>query len=430
MAQAEDDVDEMQRWLAQGLGRAVLHLETHESAPYRDLILRTCLYDDGFDSQVEPDRAPYLYDVLLASGDEDYFRTRILADFVDPNTEDLNMSQLAGLLVEWARRGDVEARRVLYAVVGEDARNGVAFAEDRLIDLDGWDGFVFLAEQFGAAIESGADNLRDDALMWIESALGEDAVALRLAKLRDGNRLIAAYLDAKESSAASAAARRAARKSLSELDYWQLKDLMGGGKLRSWLGLRGWARHNPNAPWPAIAADVLADPDQGRQATCLRLFSQVEFPLGHAPLLPLLWSDHERLVWAAAEALEWFEHPAIRAEALAMLAADQYPDTALRLLVANWQPGDYAIVEARLRSHESIEELHDLGLAAQSILDEHLAPEAAEVLLYLYENGPCAFCRHRVVEHLLELELLPDWMRYECGFDSNPDIRALVRTHV
>ena len=57
MAQIDDDVREMQRWLAQGLGRAVLHLETHDSAPYLDLILRTCLYDERFATQGEPERA-------------------------------------------------------------------------------------------------------------------------------------------------------------------------------------------------------------------------------------------------------------------------------------------------------------------------------------------------------------------------------------
>jgi hypothetical protein len=74
--------------------------------------------------------------------------------------------------------------------------------------------------------------------------------------------------------------------------------------------------------------------------------------------------------------------------------------------------------------------LHGLGQASLKVIDEHQELEAAEVLLYLYEHGPCASCRRRVVEHLLELELLPDWMRYECGFDSNPDIRALVRPQV
>jgi hypothetical protein len=215
-----------------------------------------------------------------------------------------------------------------------------------------------------------------------------------------------------------------------ELDYWRVKNQVDCGKPGSRSILRGWARHNPNAPWPAIAADVLAETDPDRQANCLQLFTQVEFPPGHAPLLPLLWSGHERLACAAGDVLDWFEHPAIRAEALAMLAVDHHPHTAIALLAAHWQPGDYALIEACLHRHAANDELHYLGMAVLEVLDENQHPEAAEVLLYLYEHGPCAFCRRRVVAHLLELESLPDWMRYECGFDSNSAIRALVRTQV
>ena len=429
MAQIEDDVDEMQRWLAQGLGRAVLHLETHASAPYRDLILRTCLYDQRFTTQGEPDRAPFLYDVLLASGDEDYFRARILAALAAPN-DDLDLDRLCGLLTEWARRGDAECRRALYDVAGKLADEGWSYPADRLIDLDGWDGFVVAAEQLGAAMLAGAEDVHDGALNFIKEQLGEDEVAARLDELRATNHLIAAYLDAIEGDEAAWKTRWAERDRQMELDYWQFKTQLADGERRLMYRMSSWARHNPDAPLPAIAADVLAETGPDLQASCLFLFSEVEFPLGYAPLLPLLWSDERRVVVAAGSALEWFEHPAIRAEGLALLAANRHPDVALGLLAADCQPGDYAIVEARLRSHESIEELHDLGLAAQAIVREHLAPEAAEVLLYLYEHGPCAFCRERVVEHLLELELLPDWMRYECGFDANPDIRALVRTHV
>jgi hypothetical protein len=427
MAQAEDDIHEMQRWLAQGLGRAVLHLETHDSAPYRDLILRTCLYDERFTTQGEPDRAPFLYDVLLDSGDEDYFRERILAALADLN-DDLDVDLLCGLLLEWARRGDAECRRVLYAVAGELATQGWSYPAERLIDLDGWAGFVRAAEQLGAALLAGTDEVHTGALNHIKERLGEDEVAARLDELRASNHLIAAYLDTIEADEAAMKTRWAERDRQMELDYWQFKAQFADSERRLMYRMSSWARHNPDAPFPAIAADVLAEPDPDLQASCVFLFSEIKFPLGHAPLLPLLWSDHERLVRAAATALEWFEHPEIRAEGLALLAANHYPDTTLRLLAADWQPGDYAIVEARLRANESIEELHELGLAAQAIVREHSAADAAGVLLYLYEYGPCAFCRHYVVDLLLELELLPDWMRYECGFDSNPDIRALVRT--
>jgi hypothetical protein len=427
MAQIEDDLHEMQRWLAQGLGRAVLHLELHDSAPYRDLILRTCLYDQRFTTQGEPDRAPYLYDVLLASGDEDYFRARILAALAEP-VDDLDVDLLCGLLAEWARRGDAECRRTLYDVAGKLTDEGWSYPADRLIELDGWDGFVLAAEQLGAALLAGAEDVHDGALNLIKQQLGEDEVAGRLDELRASNQLIAAYLDTIEAGEAGFATRQAERDRLLELDFWQFKAALAGSELSSLLRMRRWARHNPDAPWPAIAADVLAETDPTLQASCLYIFDEIEFPLGHAPLLPLLWSDHERLVRAAVTALDWFEHPHIRAEALAMLSADHEPANALRLLASNWQPGDYLPIAGRLHEHGSVDELHDLGLAVLSIVDEHQDAEAAGVLLYLYEHGPCAFCRHRLVEHLLELELLPDWMRYECGFDANPDIRALVRT--
>ncbi|MBA3468447.1 MAG: hypothetical protein H0T53_02270 [Herpetosiphonaceae bacterium] len=426
MAESENDLQAMQRWLALGLGRAVLHLELYDSAPYRDLILHTCLYDERFHTQGEPDRAPYLYDVLLASGAEDDFRVRIQAALAEPD-DDMNVDELCGLLLEWARRGDAECRRVLYKHAGELADEGWSCPADRLIDLDGWDGFVFAAERLGAAILAGADEIHAGLLNQIKDRLGENEALERLNTLRARNHLIAAYLNELESDEAKSAARSIERKRQMALDYWQLKAAIAAGERRWPRFSRRWLNENPAAPWHAIAQDVLAETDADLQASCLQIFSEVEFPLGHTPLLPLLWSDHERLVRAAVEALDWFEHPDIRVEALALLEADQYPATTLRLLAATWQPGDYALIEARLRGHASIEALHELGLATQSIVEENLVPEAAAVLLYLYEQGPCAFCRHRAVEHLLALDLLPDWMRHECCYDANPDIRALVR---
>ena len=194
MPEAENDLEAMQRWLALGLGRAVLHLELHDSAPYHAMILHACLYQEPYDSQTEPERAHYLDDILLASGQEAYFRSRILAALVDP-VDELNLDQLCGLLVEWARRGDAEARQVLYTIAGDLADAGISYPNYRLIELDGWEGFVFVAERLGAAILNGAEGVHDDALDDIKHHMGEDAVAARLAELRASNHLIAVYLD-------------------------------------------------------------------------------------------------------------------------------------------------------------------------------------------------------------------------------------------
>ena len=135
MPEAENDLEAMQRWLALGLGRAVLHLELHDSAPYHAMILHACLYQEPYDSQTEPERAHYLDDILLASGQEAYFRSRILAALADPDDE-LNLDQLCGLLVEWARRGDAEegpaaSRRTRHRRREDIPRGGLGAPEQR-----------------------------------------------------------------------------------------------------------------------------------------------------------------------------------------------------------------------------------------------------------------------------------------------------------
>jgi len=47
-------------------------------------------------------------------------------------------------------------------------------------------------------------------------------------------------------------------------------------------------------------------------------------------------------------------------------------------------------------------------------------------LLTLYERGPCAQCRLKVVTHLVNLGALPAQLAEECRFDANADVRALV----
>lgn len=62
--------------------------------------------------------------------------------------------------------------------------------------------------------------------------------------------------------------------------------------------------------------------------------------------------------------------------------------------------------------------------------ERNSAPEAAELLLLLYEIGPCAACRDDIVADLLELKALPAHIAEECRFDANKKIRDLVQERV
>lgn len=55
--------------LKRGLGRAVLWLQTHDATPYRDIILHACLYNQAHDPQCEGNRAAYMLDVTVGTGE-------------------------------------------------------------------------------------------------------------------------------------------------------------------------------------------------------------------------------------------------------------------------------------------------------------------------------------------------------------------------
>lgn len=146
------DVEEFERLLRIWHGRAVLYLRDHDAAPYRDAILHACLHDLRFDSQLEASRAVYLLDLIARTGDEAFFRERILAALAE--TRDLEVAwQLVELARLLAERGDAAAHEALYAFVARviatrPFEDRPLLAADALVALDGLDGFLFVAEQF------------------------------------------------------------------------------------------------------------------------------------------------------------------------------------------------------------------------------------------------------------------------------------------
>src|SRR5207253_5648994 len=73
-----DTLEEFERLLHLGLGRAVLFLRGHDARPYREAIVHACVQHLGYDAQLESSRATYLFDVIEATHDE--------ASFVEPVT--------------------------------------------------------------------------------------------------------------------------------------------------------------------------------------------------------------------------------------------------------------------------------------------------------------------------------------------------------
>ena len=400
------------------------HLQSANAPLYRDAILHFCLYQPLYDPQCEPEREQYAHDLIMASGELAWYRERIWAALRELDDE-LEIDRVLGIAVLFARDGDAEARQVVYVAAAELCADGSNLGAYALIELDGWDGFVWAAERLGESPALLDDDTHFGAWNSINHELGEAEVAQRLAQLRQTSPAINAYVCALEADEQRQHERKAERVTIEQFSYEQLKAFLIQGSGSVFVARR-WARHQADAPWQAIADDILTLTNPDLQAACLRVFIERPFPLGFAPLLPLLAQPHERLAQVTVDALASFQHPAIRQQALALIAANHHVSAMMELLGNDYQLGDHVLIEQLLIRAGDDEALHNLGLSLLQVADQAMMLDLVDAMLYVYEHGPCSICRSSVVDWLLEMDALPKWARIECAHDAHLATRAAV----
>ena len=160
-------------------------------------------------------------------------------------------------------------------------------------------------------------------------------------------------------------------------------------------------------------------------------FRNRPYPHDPAPLLALTYHDDQRVAWRAMLALGNLTDPRIRARGLEALADPKtllYP-AAVRLLARNTDASDLDLLEAQLeplliQGEESM--LHTFGTDFRHYAEANPDAPLTPLLLRVYENTPCSFCRYSFVKLLLARNDAPNWLLSECCYDCHEDTRAYV----
>lgn len=419
--------EQFARALYQGLGRPIVYAHNHDTASFADLILHACLRNPLYDRQTGVERAPYLLELITATGAVSFFRSPILAALADPDDE-MDEELLFDLALGFAQNGDTAARKAMRARFLDNVSSGVATGAEQLSALDGNAGLRFVVEQLGAALLRAVNF----AGSWLPEHLLDDleaAFADQPAVLQDGG--VAAFRAAVRGSTSRQSGReeretrrRQLRDTLASLSYKEVCE--AATNVLSMKSLERWGQQAPEHELRRAADDLLAVTDFRLLQRLLFIFAEREFPGGFEPLLPLLDHSESRVVFRAAHALARFRHPELRARALALLADPDSFELGLILLVGNHEPADYALLTTLAHEQTDDDALHALVWRVHELLVRAPAPEAKELLLTLYERGPCAQCRLKVATHLVALGALPAHLTEECRFDANEDVRALV----
>jgi hypothetical protein len=441
------DVAEFERILGIGLGRAVLYLQNHDSAPYRDVILDTCLHNKALDKQVEGSRAQYMIDVIQKTTEHQFYIDRVFEtllklrelsdDFID-----YDVGQVFDFARLLASQGNTHAREVVYEAFNKNVNLDDFTSAATIIELDGLKGFQFVAKRLGEIAQTNLDFVGDDYLLFeLEEQIGSEAAKAALDEFASQNDRIATYLKSvwEERNQRQESRERIQRQTVT---YTQLKQEIADPsnlQQKSVGRLREWGKVAQPKDIRHAAVDLLALPDDQPEQilTYLRIFDKRRFPLEIDRLLgwarqlddrPIYPKDSrltDRIPFWAYRALLNIAHPQVRTLAFELIEkpAANVVGRAVQLLANNYQEGDWQLIEEISRRDLDREDYHSLGFAVEAVFEMYPLKAAVPTLLNLYDRGPCANCRHRIVERLHWLGALPDWMTEECKFDSNLDLR-------
>jgi hypothetical protein len=198
----ESDVNviEFERLVHIGLVRAVLYLQSHSAAMYHDVILHACLQASPYDPQSEGPRGEYLYDLIASTGDGGFYRDQVLAALATGSTEDnWNETWYFDLARVFAHNGDKHAREVMYTRFLQNITAEDATGAESLIELDGIDGFLYVANVLGEALLSDPDIWGDTQYLFrvLEDRHGEAQTGALLDEARIRNPRIEAFIRAR-----------------------------------------------------------------------------------------------------------------------------------------------------------------------------------------------------------------------------------------
>ncbi len=417
------ELAEFNQWLHRGLGRAVVYLKTHDPKPYREAVLYACTHGLTYDAQCEEGREVFLLDLIRCIGDDEFFRGGLLhALTTEPEDPDkFDLGQAIEIARSFAEKGDGQIKQAMYDAVARAGFEDAGSCYTDLISLEGVKALLVAAEQFPLTIKDD-DLLQVNVLITaMEDRDGVEAANQAIMKAEAESPHLAQML-AKSRAYESQFEQREDR---ARPDYPALRRMIA--EKPKALNYYGWGKTASEEELQAAAADLLAEEDEARLLCYLTIFRFQRFPGPVARLLELAQSSNIRIARHSVSVLAQLTNPEIWNLALRFLDTPGKQGDGAELLINNHQPGDFQLIEARLRESMEIDELHHFEMGVRHLVEMHLSSEAEGSLLLLYENGPCSLCRGGIVKYLIALDRLPEWMREECRYDTAGEIRKLVQ---
>lgn len=436
--------------LRAGLGRAVLYLRQHDPAPHRQTILNACLHNVALDRQLEGTRVEYLLDILDATHEVEFYQTQVLnaLEKLTEVTDEYDIDLLYALAMTFAQRGDVQARTAIYRKFDTMPGLGGFTGANAIIDLDGLNGFLYAAKRLREELLTHGDEfVVGENIYFLDEPFAKVLKArtwkVQVKQLYGQEPHVGWYIRgivAETETPTTVAGPKPF--DLASFPYEGIKSLIDHSNPKNserWR-LWSWGKQASTDDILRAATDLLAETDPQQLLLYVDIFRKRAFPLEPIKLVELAKNGHDPLMlrgpganqtdhlalWAI-NALENVAHPDVRACALDSIRTGYLVARMVGLLKSNFVDGDWAIIQKLTDRDSDPDEYHTLGFNVWELFDRHPVQAAVGSLLNLYKKGLCSLCRCRAVERLHALGAIPAWMREECLYDANLELREAAK---
>jgi len=433
--------------LRRGLGSAIIELKENPShAQYLDIVLRYCLRDIAYDTQVEGTKGYYLYTAIQTFDNPEVFLNKIAKKFEGRHYWRLS-EQLYDILCCFSNDG--------YKTADEALEKKYSDLKKRLPLMRNYDLSLCEREQFESLmirkLDSGFKSFKqcihDIGEMIIKcgncNCLCCDSFFAD-AKDKFGERRINDFIDRiyEKSEAIKLLIDTQKEVGLSHREYQSnlLAETLTVDILLQYA--REAAKNeNPRSKMPRLqhlfakkasdaellelAHTVLREDDETVKALLLMMFWRKPFPLDIAPLIEYTKSNNELLSEIAIDKMGYVKDRRIHDLAIHLLAEKGLDSLALGLLKRNYLKTDDDIIHKLIKKTSSIPQYIQRDIV--DIYTNHRSTNALPILLHVYNKGYCTHCRYGIVRAMNDCKVLSDGIIEECLYDSYEDTRKMAK---
>jgi len=429
--QTKPDPDTFLTWLGKGFGRTILFLQNHGSSTLRDTIFYAVSLDLCYDTQCE-DLTEYLYRVIFATREPDYYLDRLLQALPELNADNASPWQVVTILRMLAEDGNDRART---GVLDAFERGTPADRLDTLEDLILLEGCVGVARAARLIDLSTIDENRVWSLTYPfdewEERDGKDAVHLALdseAERHPEIRPWMAVVNAHREDINVAGNRGSRKREVKS--YEEIVELLAQAASLSTQKARGILRsaglRASSSAIEKLADELACEEDPERAGRLVHLFAMRKFPNDPSSIIKLLECPDTLVAFSAMLALGEIQHPSLRPVALEYSQKTGCERIATSLLSHNLKEQDVSLLNEMIRRPMEYNDLHSVGIDVRDIAKNHPEIDCTEPVLYLYEVGKCGLCRFELVKYLYGRQELPGWMAEEIAHDAYSETRELA----